>query len=231
MRRDIPVLRRLVKVSAVVLGAGLVVTACSSSPVKFGIGRDRRRPADHARDAGQRGHQPQPGRRAVQEHRAAEPGAADAADAHLADPVQGQRGARPPGRHHGHQCPGGRGAGDDLRGGQGQRGAAGIPNPSLDLILAANGIPPNLAHEVGRYQAINDEFAKQANGGQTPTSTSAQTATSAKLTKAQCQAAKALNIQVNPQFGQLNSDQLAIVARPARCSGPPGGRRRPLPRG
>jgi hypothetical protein len=99
----------------------------------------------------------------------------------------------------------------------------GIPNPSLDLILAANGIPPNLAHEVGRYQAINDEFAKQANGGQEPTSTSAQTATSAKLTKAQCQAAKALNIQVNPQFGQLNYDQLAIVASPGtvfRTAGP-----------
>ena len=99
----------------------------------------------------------------------------------------------------------------------------GIPNPSLDLILAANGIPPNLAHEVGRYQAINDQFAKQANGGQAPTSTSAQTATSAKLTKAQCQAAKALNIQVNPQFGQLNYDQLAIVAAPGtvfRTAGP-----------
>jgi hypothetical protein len=99
----------------------------------------------------------------------------------------------------------------------------GIPNPSLDLILAANGIPPNLAHEVGRYQAINDEFAKQANGGQAPTSTSAQAATSAKLTKARCQAAKALNIQVNPQFGQLNYDQLAIVTSPGtvfRTAGP-----------
>jgi len=99
----------------------------------------------------------------------------------------------------------------------------GIPNPSLDLILAANGIPPNLAHQVGRYQAINDEFAKQANGGQEPTSAAEQTATSAKLTKAQCQAAKALNIQVNPQFGQLNYDQLAVVAAPGtvfRTAGP-----------
>ena len=99
----------------------------------------------------------------------------------------------------------------------------GIPNPYLDLILAANGIPPNLAEEVGRYQAINDEFVKQANCGQTPTSTSAQTATSAKLTKAQCQEAKTLSIQVNPQFGQLNYDQLAIVAAPGtvfRTAGP-----------
>ena len=32
----------------------------------------------------------------------------------------------------------------------------GVPNASLDLILAANGIPPNLADELGRYQAINN---------------------------------------------------------------------------
>ena len=98
----------------------------------------------------------------------------------------------------------------------------GIPNPSLDLILAFNGIPPNLAHEVGRYQAINDEFAKQANGGQEPTSTSAQNATAAKLTEARCQAAKALNIQVNPQFGQLNYNQLSIVPAPGTVFRPGG---------
>ena len=99
----------------------------------------------------------------------------------------------------------------------------GIPNPSLDLILAANGIPPNLAHEVGRYQAIDDQFAKQANGGQVPTSQAAQAAVSAQLTQARCQAAKALNIQVNPQFGQLDYNQLAIVAAPGtvfRTAGP-----------
>ena len=100
--------------------------------------------------------------------------------------------------------------------------AQGIPNASLDLILAANGIPPNLADEVGRYQAIDDQFARQANGGQEPTSTSAQAAASAKLTQARCRAAKALEIQVNPQFGQLNYDQLAIVTAPGSVSRPPG---------
>ena len=100
--------------------------------------------------------------------------------------------------------------------------AQGISNVTLDLILAANGIPPNLAEEVGRYQAIDDEFAKQANGGQEPTSTSAQNATAAKLTKARCQAAKALNIQVNPQFGQLNYNQVAIVAAPSTVFRPAG---------
>ncbi len=81
----------------------------------------------------------------------------------------------------------------------------------------------NLADEVGRYQAIDDAFAKQANGGQEPTSTAAQTAVSGKLTKARCQAAKALNIQINPQFGELNYDQLAVVSAPGtvfRTGGP-----------
>ena len=109
--------------------------------------------------------------------------------------------------------------------------AQGIPNPSLDLILAANGIPPNLAEEVGRYQAIDDQFARQANGGKDPTSTSEQTAVSAKLTKARCQAAKALNIQVNPQFGQLNYDQLAVVAAPGTVFRPAGRPRRLRSRG
>lgn len=102
--------------------------------------------------------------------------------------------------------------------------AQGISNVTLDLILAANGIPPNLSQEVGRYQAINNEFVKQANGGTEPASgTPAANAATAQLTKARCQAAKALTIQVNPQFGQLNYDQLAVATAPSavfRTAGP-----------
>ena len=102
--------------------------------------------------------------------------------------------------------------------------AQGISNVTLDLILAANGIPPNLSQEVGRYQAINNEFVKQANGGTEPApSTPAANTATAQLTKARCQAAKALTIQVNPQFGQLNYNQLAIVTAPSavfRTAGP-----------
>jgi len=98
--------------------------------------------------------------------------------------------------------------------------AQGISNVTLNLILVANGIPPNLRDKVGRYQSIEDQFLLQANGGQVPTSTSA---TTAKFTKARCLAAKALKIQVNPQFGQLNYNQVAIVAAPgsvSRAAGP-----------
>jgi hypothetical protein len=99
--------------------------------------------------------------------------------------------------------------------------AQGIRNVTLNLILVANGIPPNLYQKVGRYQAIDDAFAMQVNGGKAPTSAQAQ-ATTDKLTKARCLAAKALNIQVNPQFGQLNYDQMMIVTAPGTVFSTPG---------
>jgi SurA N-terminal domain len=210
-------------VSAVVLGAGLLVTACSSSPVKFGsaavVGDQRITLATLDGEVTNLS-------QAVEQYKST---------VRLSQQQQTQQTLSWLIRFKVNEELA-RQAGITVTNAQADEALAtiyaaakasaeqqGIPNPSLDLILAANGIPPNLAHEVGRYQAINDEFAKQANGGQEPTSTSAQTATSAKLTKAQCQAAKALNIQVNPQFGQLNYDQLAIVASPGtvfRTAGP-----------
>jgi len=100
--------------------------------------------------------------------------------------------------------------------------AQGISNVTLKLILVANGIPPNLASEVGRYQAIDEQFARQANGGSLPTSSAEQTATTDKLNQARCEAAKGLKIQINPQFGRLNYTQYAVVAAPSKVSGSPG---------
>jgi len=100
--------------------------------------------------------------------------------------------------------------------------AQGLSNVTLDLILAANGIPPNLSAEVGQYQAIQNEFVRQVNGGTLPTTTSGQTAATAKLQHAQCVAAKALAIQINPQFGQLNYTQLQVVSAPNPVAASPG---------
>ncbi len=94
----------------------------------------------------------------------------------------------------------------------------GLSNVTLPLILAANGIPPNLSAELGRYQAIETQFVEQANGGKLPTATSAQTASTAKLERAQCVAAKNLNIEINPQFGRLNYSQYQIVSAPSTVS-------------
>ncbi len=103
-----------------------------------------------------------------------------------------------------------------------QAQAQGLTNVTLNLILAANGVPPNLANEVGRYQAIQTQFVRQANGGTLPTTTPAQTATTAKLQQAQCVAAKNLNIKVNPQFGQLNYTQFQVVSAPNPVAASPG---------
>ena len=100
--------------------------------------------------------------------------------------------------------------------------AQGISHVTLDLILVANGIPPNRADEVGRYQAIDNKFAEQVNGGQEPTSTSAQAATTAKLNMARCRAAKVLSVQVNPQFGRFDYSQVAVVAASGIVARPAG---------
>jgi len=62
----------------------------------------------------------------------------------------------------------------------------------------------------------------QANGGTLPTTTAAQTAISAKLHHAQCLAAKALAIQINPQFGQLNYSHNQVVSAPNPVARPAG---------
>src|SRR5260370_5647167 len=72
--------------------------------------------------------------------------------------------------------------------------AHGVPNVTLNLILAANGLPPNTSAELGRWQAIENQFILQPNGGTVPATTSAHSATTAQLHKTQRVAAKTLNI-------------------------------------
>jgi hypothetical protein len=101
--------------------------------------------------------------------------------------------------------------------------AQGITKVTLGLILTANGIPPNLQSEVGRYQAIDDQFLQQANGGKAPATQAEGTAATDKLNKARCVAAKQLKIQVNPQYGRLDYTQYSIVAstsKVTRSAGP-----------
>jgi hypothetical protein len=100
----------------------------------------------------------------------------------------------------------------------------GLANATQTLILAASGIPPNTSAELGRYEAISGQYLTIANGGTFPAAGSAAaTAAGTKLNQAECQAAKALNIQVNPQFGALDFTQYQIVNAPVtvtRAQGP-----------
>jgi ATP-dependent Clp protease ATP-binding subunit ClpA len=106
---------------------------------------------------------------------------------------------------------------------QSEAQSEGLTNVTLQEILAASGIPPNTYAELGRFEAIELQFVKNANGGTTPTSNSASTAAEAKFSHAQCLAAKALNIAINPQFGRMNYTQYEVVPAPnpvSRAQGP-----------
>ena len=88
----------------------------------------------------------------------------------------------------------------------------GLTNATQTLILAASGIPPDTSAELGRYEAISGQYLIMANGGTAPaTGSAAATAATSKLSHAECLAAKALNISVNPQFGQLDYTAVQIV--------------------
>src|SRR5215831_2845442 len=69
---------------------------------------------------------------------------------------------------------------------------------STDQLLVANGVPPQMFLQVGRWEAQQDAFARQMNGGKEPTTTAEQNAFTTAYTKAQCQAAKSLSIKVSP---------------------------------
>ena len=220
MRKDIPVLRRLIKVSAVALGAGLVVTACS--PVQLGaaaiVGNQRITIATLDTEVTNLSQTLKlyPGTVQLSQEQQTQQTLSWLIRFKVNDELARQAGITVSTAQKQ------KALAEIYSAAKANAQAQGISNVSLNLILVANGIPPNLADQVGRYQAIDDQFVRQANGGQEPTGTSAQTATTAKLTKARCTAAKALNIQVNPQFGQLNYDQVAIVASPGTVFRPAG---------
>ena len=100
--------------------------------------------------------------------------------------------------------------------------AGGLSNVTLNLILAANGIPPNMYLELGRYQAIETQFIENTNGGAIPTSSSAQAAVTKQFQHAQCLAAKTLNILINPQFGRMDYSTYLVVSVPVSVSRPEG---------
>ena len=94
--------------------------------------------------------------------------------------------------------------------------------PSTEELLVANGVPPQMFGQVGRWEAQQDAFARSMNNGKEPTTTAEQTAFTTAYTKAQCEAAKSLNIKVSPQFGRLDYTQIAVVAASDTLSRPAG---------
>ena len=72
--------------------------------------------------------------------------------------------------------------------------------PNATVLLVANGVPPQLFPEFGRWYAQDMAYSKKVNGGTAATTQAEQD----KINKAQCTAAEPLNIQVSPQFGRID---------------------------
>lgn len=96
-----------------------------------------------------------------------------------------------------------------------QAAASGLTGVTREEVLAASGTPPDLVGEFGKFWATYLEFVKKANGGTVPAQGSAQAnAVTAQFFHKECVAAKSLKTSVNPQFGQLDYAQLPQVVPP-----------------
>ena len=96
-----------------------------------------------------------------------------------------------------------------------QAGPTGIKN-----LAVANGLPPDLLPALGRYEAIQNALVNRMDGGTLPKSTVAQQAIGAALNRRQCEAAKSLNILINPQFGRMDYNQLTVIPSASHLSAP-----------
>ena len=222
MRRQVLVLRRLVKVSALVAGAGLVVAGCSVGPVKMGsaaiVGDQRITIATldtEVTNLSQAAKQ-YPGIVQLSQAQQTQETLTWLVRFQINEELARQAGITVT------TAQANAALAQIYAAAKAQAEAQGITNVSLNLIMTANGIPPNLSAELGRYQAINNAFVRQANGGTLPTTTAQQTATSAKLERAQCVAAKNLNIQINPQFGRMDYTQYQVVSASGTVFRTPG---------
>jgi hypothetical protein len=90
----------------------------------------------------------------------------------------------------------------------------------LAEVAVANGLPPDMLSDLGQYQAIETKALNRLDGGKLPTASSAQSSLEDKFNRSQCLAAKSLNIQINPQFGELDYSDFSIVSAPTTLSKP-----------
>jgi hypothetical protein len=79
-------------------------------------------------------------------------------------------------------------------------------NPGVGAtdLAAAFGLAPDMMSDFWHFEAIQAAVVKRLEGGAAPASQSAESALESKFAASQCRAAKSLDIQVNPQFGQVD---------------------------
>jgi peptidyl-prolyl cis-trans isomerase SurA len=100
--------------------------------------------------------------------------------------------------------------------------AAASSNLSLDEYWSAGGaLPPDLLPQVYQASAIENALVDQIDGGKSPTSAAAQAAVESKLSHYQCVAAKDLDINVNPQYGEYDYSNFSVVPAPSTLAADP----------
>jgi hypothetical protein len=107
----------------------------------------------------------------------------------------------------------------------------GRTGPAFVQLAVANGIAPDMLPELGRYEAIQKDMFIRLNGGTLPHTQARVQILGVQFARRECVAAKSLNIQVNPQFGQLDYRTYSVVPAPSTLSAPttPAPARTPKP--
>jgi hypothetical protein len=106
----------------------------------------------------------------------------------------------------------------------------GRTGPAFVQLAVANGIAPDMLPELGRYEAIQNEMFIRLNGGTLPRTQARIQVLSAQFNRRECVAAKSLNIQVNPQYGQLDYGTYSVIPAPSTLSAPTAPAPSPTPK-
>ena len=96
----------------------------------------------------------------------------------------------------------------------------GQKGPAFVQLAVANGLAPDMLPDLGRYEAIQNEELTRLNGGTLPRTQARVQALSPEFSRRECVAAKSLNIQVNPQFGQLDYGTFSVIPANSPLSEP-----------
>jgi hypothetical protein len=87
-------------------------------------------------------------------------------------------------------------------------------------LAVANGVAPDMLPELGRYEAIQNDLVIRLNGGTLPRTQAQFQVIGNEFNRRECVAAKSLNIQVNPQFGQLDYGTYTVIPAKSQLSAP-----------
>jgi hypothetical protein len=86
---------------------------------------------------------------------------------------------------------------------------------------AGAALPPDLLPQLYQAAAIGSALENKVDGGKTPKSSAGQSALASQLSHYQCLAAKDLNVDVNPQYGEYDFSDFNVVPAPPTLAADP----------